>query len=147
MHPQPDLVLTLRTSSRPEAVRRARRALAAFEDLQTYEQIAFDAALLVSELVGNAVVHGNPGSHDLIELQAELTDKRLRVQVNDGGTGFSFKSDQTEPAGPEATSGRGLHLMRELADRFGVDRSRPGGHVWFEIDLTQPSRAPNAEMQ
>ena len=133
--PEPQVQLRLNTRSRPDAVRRARRALAAFEELQADEQLAFDTALLVSELVGNAVTHGSGSGHDAVELTAELNGERLRVQVSDSGSGFIPANEERE-ASLDDTSGRGLQLLRTLADRFGVETDRPGAQVWFEIDLT-----------
>ncbi|KJY33259.1 regulatory protein, partial [Streptomyces sp. NRRL S-495] len=37
-------------------------------------------------------------------------------------------------ADPYAVSGRGLHLVRALADRLGVDPTKTGKVVWFELD-------------
>jgi anti-sigma regulatory factor (Ser/Thr protein kinase) len=132
--PPTEVRLQLRTSSRPEAVRRARRALETFDDLHANEQLAFDAGLLVSELVGNAVTHGSRNTLEHVELTAELTADRLRVEVSDGGDGFIL-GEETERPAPDQASGRGLYLLRMLASRFGVGEDRAGGHVWFEIDL------------
>jgi hypothetical protein len=38
-------------------------------------------------------------------------------------------------------SGRGLYLLRRLADRYGVDDVNDGGKVWFEIDLGPTTRS------
>jgi anti-sigma regulatory factor (Ser/Thr protein kinase) len=136
----PQIRLQLSTSSRPDAVRRARRALETFEELQADEQRAFDVRLLVSELVGNAVTHGAAdGASERVELVASLHRHRLHVEVSDGGAGFIL-GDRSAPPGPEATSGRGLFLLRTLADRYGVGDEQGGGHVWFEVDL--PSEGP-----
>jgi anti-sigma regulatory factor (Ser/Thr protein kinase) len=137
LEPEPQVRLKLSTCSRPDAVRRARRALATFQEVQADRQLAFDAELLVSELVGNAVTHGSHDTGETIELTAELDTRRLRVQVSDGGPGFILGADDPEPPALDQTSGRGLHLLRTLADRFGVDDRSSGGDVWFEIDLAR----------
>lgn len=62
----------------------------------------------------------------------------MRVEVSDGGTGFILGED-TNPPDAEEASGRGLYLLRTLADRFGVGDDRARGDVWFEIDLDRPS--------
>lgn len=126
--------LQLSTVSEPEAVRRARRALEAFPELQTDERLAFDLRLLVSELVSNAVIHGANSQREHVELTADLSDRCVRVEVSDGGAGFIL-GEESNPPDPDEASGRGLYLLRVLADRFGVGDDRAGGHVWFEIDL------------
>lgn len=128
------LQLQLSTTSQPDAARRARRALDAFHELQADPERAADVRLLVSELVTNAVVHGSGDQQERVELRAELDHQRLRVTVSDGGVGFIL-GEQTNPPAPEETNGRGLYLLRTLADRFGVERDDGGGHVWFEVEL------------
>jgi anti-sigma regulatory factor (Ser/Thr protein kinase) len=80
------------------------------------------AQLLISELVTNAVKHGNGGDH---ELRVWLYGARLRMEVSDGGVGF-------DPRTP--TDGWGLSLVDRLADDWGVING-PGAHVWCELDL------------
>ena len=83
--------------------------------------------LLVSELVTNSVKYGGAGD---LRLQVELdSPKRLRVEVVDQGVGFEPKARDR----PLTTAGGwGLHLVEELADRWGVHEGST--HVWFEID-------------
>jgi anti-sigma regulatory factor (Ser/Thr protein kinase) len=81
--------------------------------------------LLVSELVTNAVRHaGTPGEVHI----AELVD-RVRVDVTDASPIAPTQPhiDLTE------TSGRGLLLVRELSDAWGIDLRNHGKAVWFEL--------------
>ena len=91
--------------------------------------------LLVSELVTNSVRHSSLAG-GVIEVLASITPDMVRVEVSDDGEGF----DLPPAAHHDEESGRGLHLVQELADRWG----RPKGlrtSVWFEIDrLPQPAR-------
>ncbi|MEV0374965.1 ATP-binding protein [Streptomyces sp. NPDC050636] len=82
------------------------------------------ATLLTSELVTNALVHAKGGAI----VRATVTD-RLRVEVRD------FASQPPEPRAPTAdgTSGRGLMLVRSLADAWGVRSHAVGKSVWFEL--------------
>ncbi len=84
-----------------------------------------DALLLTTELVSNAILHGWPD----VVLRAELADgERLRVEVFD-----------SSPALPRvraawAGGGRGLAIVDETADGWGVIPSPDGGKtVWFEL--------------
>ncbi|WP_043271047.1 ATP-binding protein [Streptomyces sp. CT34] len=82
------------------------------------------ATLLVSELVTNALVHADGGA----VVTARVTD-RLRVEVRD------FAAGRPEPrAGTtDGTSGRGLMLVRSLADAWGIRSEGAGKCVWFEL--------------
>lgn len=90
------------------------------------------AELLVSELVTNALVHTEQGA----VVTATVADSRLRVEVRDFVA--SLPEPQARPGTPapvaeDATNGRGLALVRSLADDWGV-RARPLGKVvWFEL--------------
>lgn len=94
------------------------------------------AVLLVSELVGNATVHGEDPVATAVSYGAGV----LRVEVSDGGPAFA---PQCEMPGSDAESGRGLALVESLASRWGlVERGdgRPGKTLWFEIDHSREQR-------
>ena len=135
----PEVRLEFSTASEPQAVGQARRALAALEEFHSDDQVAADVRLLVSELVSNAVTHGSQRQRE-VELVAGVHHHTLRVEVFDGGPGFTLGEGQSQP-NPEAPSGRGLYLLRRLADRYGVDDANEGGKVWFEIDLGPTTRS------
>ncbi|MGH9023972.1 MAG: ATP-binding protein [Acidimicrobiia bacterium] len=84
-------------------------------------------ALLVSELVTNAVVHA--GSD--VELTVQLGEDYARVEVSDDS---AVEPSATE-RGIEATSGRGLAMVEALSRRWG-SHPRPGGGkvIWFEVE-------------
>ena len=91
------------------------------------EERAWDAIVLVGELVANAVVHGR----EPVRIEARAEGTRLYVEVRDGGEGVPMTvSPRPTPA---RGSGRGLALVRGLADRWGVRRLP--SRVWFEMDL------------
>lgn len=86
-------------------------------------------ALLVSELVSNAVLHSDAPAASAIELSARLLDgTSVRVEVVDEGSGFTVT-----PRDPSRIDGGyGLFLVDRQATRWGVDR-KGGTRVWFEI--------------
>jgi anti-sigma regulatory factor (Ser/Thr protein kinase) len=91
------------------------------------EHTQLDPAMLgVSELVSNTVLHtGGPGVARL-----RRRDGRLRIEVvDDDGAHLPVPG---EPA-LDALSGRGLQLIDDLADAWGVDRSGDGKVVWFDL--------------
>ena len=91
------------------------------------------AALLISELVTNAVMHG----HGPIELLALLDESRLTVDISDRGEGFERPRHERDP---DAIGGYGLNIVDALASRWGIHEG--SSHVWFEIELDQMSSAP-----
>ena len=60
----------------------------------------------------------------------------MRVEVSDGSAGFPTPQEQR----PDAPHGRGLHIVRALADAWGIEmqRDRPGKTVWFSLPLSLP---------
>ncbi|MCB5183485.1 ATP-binding protein [Streptomyces antimicrobicus] len=85
------------------------------------------AELLTTELVTNALVHTDQGA----EVSAVLDASRLRVEVRDH---TSRKPRPYVPNADDGTHGRGLFLVEQLADSWGVDPLGGGKVVWFEID-------------
>src|SRR6266571_1107076 len=90
-------------------------------------------ALLVSEVVTNAVVHSASGRADGTLLVCyELDRARLRVEVRDlGGPGLPRRCRH----GLESRGRRGLEVVAVLASRWGVGRHPRGRVVWFELDV------------
>ena len=78
-------------------------------------------ALVVSELVGNAVRHGRPLRGGTVEVAWRQTDDGLEIAVTDGGSsGRPRKVD----ADLSALSGRGIAIVDALAGRWWVERGR-----------------------
>jgi anti-sigma regulatory factor (Ser/Thr protein kinase) len=85
------------------------------------------AELLTSELVTNALVHTD---HDAV-LTATVGPRGLRVEVRD----FVARRPRLRvPNADDGTHGRGLVLVRSLADAWGVRAHGVGKAVWFELD-------------
>jgi len=73
-----------------------------------------DLALMVSEVISNAVRHRSPEADGNIGLRLEGDQDALRVVVTDGGEDFAFDPGSVE----DARNGHfGLLLADELADR------------------------------
>ena len=89
-------------------------------------------ALLLSELVTNAIQHGGAGPHQTIQVRLASTPKRVRVEVHDPGSHDGVPRDRLEGE----TGGFGLLLVDRLADGWGRENTRAGGSLaWFELDL------------
>jgi anti-sigma regulatory factor (Ser/Thr protein kinase) len=86
--------------------------------------------LLVSELVTNSVRHARLENTGWIAVTVEENPNALRVAVSDPGIGFEDRPGPPQPGDP---SGWGLHLVDQLADRWGFSKDGET-KVWFEID-------------
>jgi anti-sigma regulatory factor (Ser/Thr protein kinase) len=130
-----------------DSARAARRAVDALP-LHEHTEAAFNARLLVTELVGNSVRHAGLSAADSITLELRLSDRLLRVEVTDQGAGFQRPSFDGQPS--SEAGGHGLFLVDALADRWGTQPTphKNGWIVWFEIDVpsspdTRPRRDGN----
>jgi anti-sigma regulatory factor (Ser/Thr protein kinase) len=87
------------------------------------------AALLVSELATNAVVHAT--SDFAVTVLYPTATGRVRVEVRDGVPGEPMP---LRPP-PTAPHGRGLLLVASLADEWGVEGTDAavGKTIWFEL--------------
>jgi anti-sigma regulatory factor (Ser/Thr protein kinase) len=82
-------------------------------------------ALMVSELVSNAVEHGE----GTVQVCLRTEGDRLRVEIVDGSDGQPVR----RYAMPGALSGRGLEIVDRLAHAWGWEPVDGGGKlVWFE---------------
>lgn len=82
--------------------------------------------MIVTELVTNAVRHGPGGP---VEIAIQTGGRGVRCEVLDPGPGIRRKA--TLRAEDSSDGGRGLYLVDQLSDSWGLaeDRSR----VWFEV--------------
>jgi PAS domain S-box-containing protein len=85
------------------------------------DEIRFASELAFGELVANAVRHA-PGPVRVVLRRAE--DDVVRLSIEDRGAGFT---PYGEPVGLEAESGRGLSLVRALADDVTIEPLPLGG--------------------
>jgi anti-sigma regulatory factor (Ser/Thr protein kinase) len=94
-------------------------------------EIVEAAELMVSELATNSVRH----AHSDFELAILLSQREIRVEVSDHGQGQPVPRSPT----PQEQSGRGLQIVVELSDAWGISPSPNGKLVWFTLPLpTRP---------
>jgi anti-sigma regulatory factor (Ser/Thr protein kinase) len=116
-----------RLNGEPASARAARRFVADTLSDWSCGHLADDAALLVSELVTNAVIHARSD----VALRLWRTGSGIRVEIADRDP----KPVVRRPADPEALGGRGLYLVDTLARDWGVRPAKPGKAVWFELGV------------
>jgi anti-sigma regulatory factor (Ser/Thr protein kinase) len=125
---------------RADAVPAARRFTAtSLADTAVGTAARDDAALVVAELVGNAVLHGVPP----IAVRVHVTGEVVHLAVRDAG---GYKPLPV-PAGSAAMTGRGLALVAALSREWGVDSDPAGGKVvWADVD-GHPPRPPGGRAE
>jgi serine/threonine-protein kinase RsbW len=75
--------------------------------------------IAVTEAVNNAIKHGNMNDKSKnVSLTLNFDDDHISFSVKDQGKGFDHHNlpDPTAPENLEKTSGRGIFLMKHLAD-------------------------------
>jgi anti-sigma regulatory factor (Ser/Thr protein kinase) len=83
------------------------------------------AQLLISELVTNAVLHGNPP----VFVELEIAPSFLRLAVVDQGDQAPVLQEATASDG----HGRGLQIVAHVADQWGVEWRNSGKSVWCSL--------------
>jgi anti-sigma regulatory factor (Ser/Thr protein kinase) len=87
------------------------------------------ARLLTSELVSNAVLHGQ----GQIMLRGTFDEDRVMVEVIDEGGGFERVLRHYDF---EDLHGRGLAIVDTESSRWGIHEGTT--HVWFELERAGP---------
>lgn len=83
------------------------------------EEFYGNILIALTEAVNNAIVHGNKLDPDKqVMLTCKAEDNKLIFEIEDEGPGFDYDNlpDPTAPENIEKPNGRGVFLMRNLAD-------------------------------
>lgn len=134
--PSPAVLLrrSARFAAEPQSAGQARRLLRrALDDAERLQWLEA-AALALSELVTNVVLHAHTPFVVVVEVQAD----RLRVEVRDRSPVLPVPA----PHEPDATTGRGLALVSAVTDTCGTHSlGATGKAVWFTLG-TRPAAPP-----
>ncbi|MFF4491257.1 ATP-binding protein [Streptomyces sp. NPDC001544] len=109
--------------------------------------ISYDLSVALSEACANAVEHGGGGTLDAssqaYRVTAYLDGQKCRIEVTDSGPGLA-RGSGTRPPRPDAEHGRGLCLIRALADHvhIGPEPGRAGTVVSFDKMLKWRDDSP-----
>lgn len=122
--PPPHVAVTLVGRS---SARQARRLVVDLLAGVTAQEWHADAALVVSELVANALEECGECQ---VAAWYERAADALRVEVMDR----SAHAPVMQPADSARVSGYSLRIVDALSTRWGVDARRDSKVVWFEID-------------
>lgn len=129
-----EVVLLHRTASVPTA---RQIVLDDLRDALLDAEVSYAAGLVVSELVGNAIRHAAPTADGAVVLRWQVRGGVVDLEVTDGGS-----SREVRPArpSPESPDGRGLRIVRHLADEWGVQGQHGSGPRTVWAALGGPSR-------
>ncbi len=101
-----------------------------------------DAVILLSEAVGNSVLHTDSAVIGIVVLVERQGD--LMIEVIDSGS--ATVPTVAASADPLAESGRGIRLIRALSARWGFAEEPPHCLLWFLLTPhagpPAPSRSP-----
>ncbi|HWD64278.1 MAG TPA: SpoIIE family protein phosphatase [Solirubrobacteraceae bacterium] len=134
---------TLDVPALHEAVPEARRfAVTTFRGWSLPDELVQDGALIATELVTNAVLHGAPP----IRLRLRRTARELAIEVDDGALAMPRKLR----AGPDDLHGRGLDIVAQLSHRWAARAEGYGKTVWSTLRIREPAstlagQVPSAE--
>ncbi|MDG4864186.1 ATP-binding protein [Streptomyces sp. T-3] len=127
-----------------------RLLLGTMEDAGVDPDISYDLSIALTEACANAVEHGGGplqgGPSGAYRVTAFLDGERCRIEVADSGPGFPHGGRERQPAPPvetDAENGRGLSLIRDLADHasFGNRAGTAGGGAVVSFDKILKWRA------
>ncbi|MET8609086.1 MULTISPECIES: ATP-binding protein [Streptomyces] len=107
-------------------------------------EVSYDLAVALGEACANAVEHGGVGGAPSgYRVTAYVDGEKCRIEVTDSGPGFA-RTREIRPARPDAEHGRGLCLIRELADHvhIGPEPGRRGTVVSFDKILKWRDGSP-----
>lgn len=119
--------VAIELSLEPESAARARALVSSLRP-DPDDSSADDVRLLVSELVADGIATYPRSPEAMITLEAQVLDGATWVMVAFDGLLLRVAADKPEPAEP----GWGIHLVRTLANRWGIQRANGSTYVWFE---------------
>lgn len=105
-----------------------------FAGTQPTRRTRFRFRVLLAEAITNGIIFGaGMDPHGEVRVSAELLGDRIRLAVTDDGPGFAPTDvpNPCEPEGLERSCGRGLFLIRNLAD--SVEFNDRGNTIWMTL--------------
>lgn len=94
------------------------------------EETNLRLATIVSEIVTNAILHARTP----FRVRVSRNGAAIRVDVSDASTEMPMR----RPYDLSEVTGRGLHIVDRLSDRWGVSKLPQGKTVWFELAEAAP---------
>ena len=92
--------------------------------------------LAVLEATNNAVIHGNKEDETKkVRLEIKQENNKLIIVVSDEGNGFDYDNipDPTLPENIEKPDGRGVFVIRSLADELAFENNGAKMQMIFNL--------------
>ena len=110
----------------PESSTKARRWVETKLAKRLSEDRLFDARVVVTELVNNAVLHARGG---ILRVEIDEIDDSVEIAVVDQGARMPELLDPE----PTWSTGRGLMIVDQLSEDWGADSEPAGKRVWARL--------------
>jgi len=127
----------IRISSRTENIILVEKMIDGVCELFSINQDYYGNILVaLTEAVNNAIYHGNKSNENKnIDITFKSSPTQVSFIVKDEGAGFDFDNlpDPTNPENVENLNGRGVFLMRHLADK--VSYKENGSKVILDFKI------------
>ena len=107
------------------------------EKYELTDDVYGNIMIAVIESVNNAILHGNSTDKAKnVRLSANLLDGEILFSISDEGPGFDYHDlpDPTSPENIEKVGGRGIFLMKSLADEVQFKNDGRTVELTFYLD-------------
>ena len=120
-------------SSDPKNIQKVERLTEKIADYMKFPEEDKDSlAIAVTEIVGNAIVHGNKKDiNKKVTVDFKYLGDTITVIIQDEGRGFDEKkiANPLEPENLLKESGRGIFIVRALMDVVEISGTKQGTRV------------------
>jgi serine/threonine-protein kinase RsbW len=132
---------TMQISSQPESINLVEKLIDEIkQEHNIHEECYGNMLVAVTEAVNNAIQHGNKYDRDkMVSINYEIDVDQISFAISDEGNGFDHMNlpDPTDPEHLEKPTGRGVFLMKHLADQIIFAENgkvvelyfKTGGHI------------------
>jgi len=106
------------------------------EDYHIDESKYGNILIALTEAINNAITHGNKlDASKMVNLELESDKNMLKFKISDQGNGFDLNKvpDPTLPENINKVSGRGVYLMKNLADEVKFSKNGTSVELKFSI--------------
>ena len=131
----------MQIASKPESINLVEKLIDDIKtEYQIHEECYGNMLVAVTEAVNNAMQHGNKyDPAKMVNITYEVDADHISFTISDQGTGFDYLNlpDPTDPENLEKPAGRGVFLMKHLADQIIFSENgkvvelyfKTGGHI------------------
>ncbi len=127
----------VKIASKQENLREIEKLVDEFNEIEELNESLYGKVLLATiEAANNAIVHGNkldPEKTVMVEIRK--SKDRIEIYVEDQGEGFNYMRipDPTAPENIENIHGRGVFLMKQLADEVNFYKNGTKVQILFKV--------------